>query len=286
MIKQTIKYIILLLSVSLFATSCDHIRKWTQQNNKDVVASVNGEYLLKTNLKNVVPKGTNQVDSLKLVDQFIENWIADIVLYNEAQKKFANDKEIENLVKEYQMSLMRNKYKSTLLEEKLSKDPSNSELVTFYEEHPELFQLKNEIIKGIYVKIPLVSPELDTYKKLYKSDDEGDIEELENKKLQNTVAFENFYDNWTDFDLIVDNIPLKVTDQKEYLKKNKTIEVSDSTFLYLLNIKDYKTDGQAPFDYIQNDVQKIYIDYNSKKIMKDTIEKLVESAKSRGEINY
>ena len=67
---------------------------------------------------------------------------------------------------------------------------------------------------------------------------------------RNASIYDYFYDKWVDFDQVMDNIPVHVSNANDFLRANKFVEVSDSTYCYLLNIKEYLPAGSvAPYDY-------------------------------------
>lgn len=281
-------FIILSMMMILVFAACDKIKYFNtnEEKDKDSFVSVKGYHLYKDEIDKLTPKGIAYEDSIAIVEKFIEDWILDKLLYEQAQKNLGDNKEIDELVNNFRKTLMLNKYKTMLIDEKLSKTPKESEIIKFYENNPEMFQLNDEIIKGLYVKIPKNSYELKTFQKLFSDTTNEAILTMEQKKLQNTIAFENFYDKWIDLNDVLDNLPLKVQDHKEFLKKNKNLEISDSTFVYLLNISDYKIDGVAPFDYVKNKVTSTYKNYLQDKLLKDLNRKLFEKAKMNNEIIY
>ena len=56
--------------------------------------------------------------------------------------------------------------------------------------------------------------------------------------MQNATIYEYFYDKWVDFDEVMDNIPIHVSNPNAFLKANKYVEVADSSYCYLLNIRN------------------------------------------------
>lgn len=65
----------------------------------------------------------------------------------------------------------------------------------------------------------------------------GLFRKIEKYSVQNATIYEYFYDKWVDFDEVMDNIPIHVSNPNAFLKANKYVEVADSSYCYLLNIK-------------------------------------------------
>ena len=62
-----------------------------------------------------------------------------------------------------------------------------------------------------------------------------------------------------DFDEVMDNIPIHVSNPNAFLKANKYVEVADSSYCYLLNIKEYLPSGSVePYDYASPHVMECW----------------------------
>ena len=87
--------------------------------------------------------------------------------------------------------------------------------------------------------------------------------------MQNAVAYEYFYDKWVDLDDIMDNIPSDMTNREQFLKTNKNLEAKDSSFVYLLNIKEYKlANTEAPYEYVKTHLKEIFIEQRKTDFLK------------------
>ena len=86
------------------------------------------------------------------------------------------------------------------------------------------------------------------------------MENIEKYCLQNATIYDYFYDKWVDFDQVMGNIPIRLTNEDAFLKANKHIEVSDSLYCYLLNIKEFLPKGDvAPFEYASPQIIEMMI---------------------------
>lgn len=253
---------------------------------KTPVATVNNQTLYQSDIDQLL-KGTAKADSARIVSSYINLWISDLLMYEKAQNNVSEDEEIKTLLKEYRKSLIVNKYQNQLLAEKLSKEPNDAEFRRFYENNKKLFTLKEEIIKGLFLKVPTQSSELPNLKKWYKQNTDDALRNLESKILQNTVAYENFHDTWINFHDVLDNIPVNLDDHPKFLKGNKNMEVSDSTFVYLLYISDYLLDGEpAPYDYIKDRVKMAYIEHQRDNFINELNQDLYNNAEDKGKITF
>ena len=208
-------------------------------------------------------------------------------MYNQAERNVIDRNHIERLVADYRRSLIVNMYQEQLLHESLSKNVTNPELEAFYNENIQRFNLKENIIKGLYLKVPVNSPLLANFQKWYKQGSMESIENIEKNNLQNVVNYDYFYNKWSSFDEVMEKIPIVVDNQQQYLKNNKNIEVRDSAFVYLLNIKEYKLAGTtAPFDYIEHIVKEVFLEKKRADYMQQIQKDLYDKALSKGEIKF
>lgn len=283
------KYYLATLSIylSLGGYSCKHKETVSVDINRQPVVTVNKQTLYALDVSNALPTGLSNTDSLAYSKAFIKSWIEDALLYSKAEQNILDPKEIDALVDNYRKSLIIHSYQDRLLKEHISENVPNKELVNFYEKNKEQFKLKDNIIKGLYLKVPKNSQELNNFRKWYIRNNDDDINNIEKKQLQHAVAYEFFYDKWVNLDIIMENIPYTITDETQFLKSKKNLEVEDSSFIYLLKIKEFKLIGdQAPFEYEVNKLTESYIKKRESDLLHRIREDLYNKALSEKEIIF
>lgn len=251
------------------------------------IVTVKGQTLYKGELKNVVPQGLSSADSTIAAQAYIKMWINDQLMYEKAKQNIVNEDEIEQLVEDYKKSLITNAYQEQLLREHFSKTVSDKDLQAYYEQNKERFKLKENIIKGLYLKVPVDSKELPNFQKWYKQTTDAAIQSIEDNTLQNAIGYEYFYNKWVSFNVVFENMPLSIENSTQYLQGNKNIEVRDSSFVYLLNIKEYKLIGtEAPYDYMKSQLSDIYIEQRRSDYLKQVKQDLYDKAVSNDDIKF
>lgn len=255
--------------------------------SKIPVVMVNNETLYRAELDDAVPQNLSTEDSAKVAQSYIKMWINNRLMYDKASQNIVNKEEIDRLVEDYRKSLITNSFQEQLIREHFSKSVEDKELEAYYEKNKDKIKLKENIIKGLFLKVPVDSKELANFQKWYKQANDAAVENIEKKRLQNAVGYEYFYNDWVSFNSVSENIPLPIDDEEQFLKANKNIEVRDSSFVYLLNIKEYKLTGsEAPFDYIKNHLIEIYIEQQRSNYLKQVQDDLYKKAVSDGEIKF
>jgi len=249
--------------------------------------NVNGKMLYKSEVEELIPAGISPTDSVLTAETYIKMWIKDELMFEKAKANLGDIKKIDELVENYRQSLTIFTYQEQLLNERLSKSISERDLRTYYENNPDQFVLKTNIIKGLFLKVPLISPRLEDLRKWYRSGSMDAIENIEKYSLQNAVIYDYFYDKWVDFDDVMDNIPDRISDPKRFLQTNKTLEIQDSTYMYLLNIKEYLAVGNnAPFEYARGQVTDIVVKQRKNSFIKKFEDDLYNDGLKSGKIKF
>ena len=235
-----------------------------------------------------IPKGTTSADSLLLAESYIKKWVKDELVLKIAQRNLGSDKEtIDKLVDAYRRSLLRYRYQEKLIQEKLSDEIQESDVLTYYDTNKEKFVLDKNLIKGLFLKVPADAPNLSEVKTWYKSGNVASLEKIEKYSIQNAAIYEYFFDKWVDFDEIRNNIPNQISNPESFLRTNKTLEVTDSSYCYLLNIRQVLLKGQVePFEYAEPRIREILINQRKLDFIKEFEEELYNDALDGGDVIF
>lgn len=252
--------------------------------NAEVLATVGEKILKRSDVTAVIPKGISSSDSLFMAESFIKKWVKDALVYEVALNNLGDEKaEINKLVEDYRESLVRYRYQERLLREKLTADLRESDKLNYYEENQKKFILDKSLIKGLFLKIPADAPGVSDVKSWYKQTNVDALEKIEKYSVQNATLYDYFYDRWVDFDAIMENIPLRISDPNAFLKANKFVEVADSSYCYLLNISEYLPSGSvAPYDYANARIIEMLINQRKMDFVRNFEEDLYNDAIRKG----
>jgi hypothetical protein len=265
-----VSFFVLLLF--FLTTGCGNPNATAPSNDKgQLVARVYNYKLYKSDLAELVPKGSTADDSLRIVKSYINNWVREMVLVKKAEDNLnAQQKNVQKQLEAYRNSLIIYAYEKELVRQKLDTNVSEAEIEKYYKEHPENFQLKDNIIKVRYVKASKKAPNVAKLKTLYKSDKPQDLKDLENWCKQ---FAENYYlddNSWLLFDDLLKEIPIQTYNKELFLENNRFVEVADSSYQYFVNILGFKVkDGVSPLAFEKDNIRKIIL--NKRKL--DLIDK-------------
>lgn len=256
---------------------------------KGVLVKVNERVLTKDEVLAVLPKNISSADSLLWTESYIKQWIKDGLVYDVALQNLDDDNraEIDRLVDSYRRSLVRYRYQEQLIQERLSANITEEEKQKFYEENQDQFILDHSLVKGLFLKIPIDAPNLSEVKKWYRSTSESAIEKIEKYSVQNAMVYDYFYDKWVSFDEVFVNIPIKVTNETEFLRTHSFVETADSSYCYLLNIEEYIAKGKiAPFEYASKQISDMLVNQRKVQFLKNFEEELYNDAIRAGNVVF
>ncbi len=240
--------------------------KMPSSESSPAIASVDGKVLTVEELQKAIPKNVSKNDSLAFTQNYISRWVKSSLLLRKAELNLSpEEKDVKQILEDYRASLLIHKYQQKLLLEKHSPLITHKEIEDYYNKMSENFILNEDIIQGIFIKLPLNAPNLSQLKKWYKSDNPEDMVTLEEYCYQNATNFDIFLDKWITVDAISQLLPKPIPNTPNFLKYNKFYEVKDSTSHYFVSFRDFhKTDEIAPLQYVTDKIKAILL--NKKRI--------------------
>ena len=275
--------VILVIAAAMTGCGQEHNHK-----GKTPLVEVSGEFLYKEDLQAALPLNISKDDSVLFAEHYIRNWIEDALLFDKAEGNIPDNDKISKLVENYRRALIMHTYQEELVNQKLANDISEEEINAYYEKNKELFRLDNPLVKGLFIKVPLSSPDLGNVRVWYRKNNQDVIEKLEKYSLRNAVSYDYFYDRWTSVPDVAAKIPLKVLDtDANYLDKNRNVEVKDTAFCYFLHIEDFLgKDKQKPLDFTRDEIKEILINLKRVEFINKVKEDLYQRASDRNKIIY
>lgn len=252
----------------------------SKNEDKKVIARVNDNYLYEENIRDFVPYGTSAKDSVELLKKYIDNWVRAALVIQKAEDNLSDEqKNVEKQLQDYRNSLITYAYERELIRQKLDTTVTLQEIETYYNNNKSNFELKDNIIKVIYVKVNKKAPGVAKVQKLYKSDNAKDKQLLADFCRQ---FAENFYlddNSWLLFDDLLKEIPIQTYNKELFLQNNRLVEVSDSVYNYYLNIKGFKTRNSAsPLSFEMENIKNIILNKRKLQLITSMKEDLYNDA--------
>lgn len=250
--------------VAYLATSgCSLISRTDQE---EPLARVFDTYLYPSDLKDVIPEGTPDNDSVILARRHIETWIRDQLMLGRAEQALTEEqKDFEKQLAEYHRSLLIYSYRQKLLTQKLDTIISDEEIQAYYDENSSNFILGQDIIKGTYIKVPLSAPRINELRRWSYTNQEDDLNNIEKYCFNYAEHYNDFNDTWIHFSTIKAQLPMTISAPSRYLAYNKNIETTDQEFRYFLHVSDHLPEGEmTPLEMVADNITNIIL--NKRKI--------------------
>ena len=267
----------------IFLASCS--RSGNNPDAKKPVARAYGFYLYQNELAGIVPGGSSKQDSIAITENFIHSWIRKKIVLHKAEENLDQEKkDVEKQLIEYRNSLITYAYEKALVEQKLDTVVSAKEIEDFYEANQASFELKDNILKVIYLKLSKTSPKMDKVKLWYKSDDKKDRLALTEYCHQYAINYYLDDQVWLLFDDLLKEIPIKMYDKEQFLQNNRNIDIRDSSFIYLVSIKGFKIKKSvSPLSFEENTIRTMIINQRKLKLVEEMEQQSYHVAKKNGD---
>ena len=243
-------------------------------------------FLYPEDLRGVVPAGVGGNDSILLVRAYIEQWVRQQALLYHAQRNVAvNTKRLEAQVEEYKNGLIVYEYEQALVNQKLDTVVTSAEIQDYYTAHPELFMLKQPILKISYIQLHTDAPELDRVKRLFVSPDFDDQDVLEKYCARYAMSYHLRDTTWQYADNLAKKLPLSRLGEENYSRTKRIFEIIENNELYLIILHDSKfRDTRSPLSLVYDNIRNLIL--NKRKIdLVDQMQKgIVADARKKNNI--
>ncbi|MCO6500910.1 MAG: hypothetical protein J5I47_11140 [Vicingus serpentipes] len=252
------------------------------ENNEEerVIARVEKTYLYHSDIEGVVPKGVSKEDSVMIINNYIQNWIKENLILQKAELNLKdNQKDFQKQLEDYRKTLIIYSYEKELIRQKLDTNVTKEEIISFYDNNKQNFELRDDILKVRYLKVVKNAPQLKKIRKVYKSTKPEDIEKLKEYAHQFSEKFFLNENQWILFDDLLQEVPLSVNNREGFLKNIKNVELEDSLSYYFVFIKDYRLKSDvAPLNFEKLNIKNIIINKRKLNLMNKIKNELYQEA--------
>src|SRR5262245_55309706 len=186
---------VMLMLAGFAVNSCEYFKMKKQEDTvsgpqRKPVARVNDKFLYQDELVGIVDQTTTTEDSVARATAYVNSWIRKQLIISEAMKKIdINEAEVERKVLDYRYSLIGYEYQNYYIQQHLNDSVSDREIEVYYRDHFDNFILKQNIVRGTYIKVPKSAPRTGRVKDMIYSKKEKDQNELKSYCLSFSVAY-------------------------------------------------------------------------------------------------
>lgn len=264
--------------VCLTALSCNFFKS---TDDRIPVARVNDTYLFEETLLGLVPEETSKEDSIALVQNFINRWATQQLLFDGAKLNLSDSKQLnfDNLVEQYRNDLYAKAYLEALVARSIDTSVGKDIAREYYEENKEVFKLNEELIKFRYIHIDESMNNYNQIEEMFKRFNAQDKKELDSISIQ----FKSYSLNdsiWVKVSQVISKVPqLNSSDKDKLLKKSNFIQLKDSLGLYLMQVNDVLLRNEiAPLAYVKPTIDQIVINKRKLELIKQIEKDITKDA--------
>lgn len=281
--SKATEWLIVLTLLSACSTS-----NQAEEKESGALARVYDQVLYYDDLPTDVLERAKGSDSISLLKIYVTNWMRQQVSMRKAQENLSAEiPEIEKKVKDYRNSLIIYEYQRALIEQMLDTNVDMKEIDDYYKNNLKNFELKRNIVRLRYVKLPLQVENMAKAKRWFLSDDASDRFKLLDYCEQNAANTYMDEDSWLSFDDLLKEIPLSDYDQERFLRENKFIELKDKDFVYWLYIHAFRIKNSvSPLELEAERIRSIIINKRKLKWLEEVEGSLFKEAESQKEIQW
>ena len=247
------------VALTILIVSCNY---FVTKEESAPVARVNDKFLYADEIEALLPKTTSTEDSVVLVNNYINRWATQLLLFDGAQNNLSLNQQYDfnKLVSEYKYDLYTKAYLNALVKKTLDTFVTQEEAQEVYQSNKLMFKLNEDLVKFRYIQLPLETIEIESVEDMFLRYELSDQEVLDSLKIHFKSHFFND-STWVAVKNIKEASLLKLfNDQKRLLKKTNFIKQSDSIGISLIHVEDMLLSGDyAPLEYVKSTVDKIVI---------------------------
>ena len=280
MLKQLLIFFLLVSGCFLACKS----EQAPPEANDILLATVHGKPLYLSEVNAMVPSEATSEDSAMIAGAFMEKWIREALLMNEAERNLPKDLKIDELVRDYRASLIRHNYEKILVELQLDSTITSQELADYYEINKEQFRLENPIVRCLFMEVPKNSTQLKEADKIWKNHGKSEDKSLSEFAATHSTQFMLNDSVWYRPDYLMTLLPEKDRKSKNFTNGTK-LNATDDQFKYYLSILDRIPKGEiAPIEYVIDQMSRVILHKRKIALLNEKREEIYEREINRNTI--
>jgi len=247
----------IIIAIALVAASCGNSRS---DPKRVPVARAGDAYLYLDDLPKLIQPGTSQADSAVLIHNYINSWAKKEFIFRKAEENLSQEltNEIDSQIEETRANLVIYQYQRQMMLERMDTVINEAEMESYYNDNQASFVLGSNIIKALFIKLPVETPNLARIRSLARSSEQTDLQELESICYQFAEKFDDFNEQWVPFDRLWVELPEEIQNEESFLRRTTFHEATDSLNMYFITIRDYRLRSTpATFEYVREDIKRI-----------------------------
>jgi hypothetical protein len=250
------------------------------QEDGQIIATAFDQSLTMDEIESMLGPNMNKQDSFFFIKEYIDNWLQkQVILSNAKQSEIEATDEINSKVEDYRQDLILYEYRRKMLAEKMDTNITLAETKAYYSGHPENFELKQNIIRFVFIKMPIA---LENKYKFWNGFAKADDETLTKVAVTALKAGGNAYldkEKWLAFDDVLKAVPINTYNQESFINNNRIFKIEEAKFVWFIKIIDFRIkDAVSPFEFVEDNINQVILNKRKVQLMQKLENQLVKKA--------
>jgi hypothetical protein len=268
--------------MSLFVLESCGESKPVNTDTSKIIAQVGEEKLTENMLAKIYPNGVDlKSESIK---NYVRIWTESEVVVLSAKKNLsASAKDFSRELKNYENSLLKYSFEQQLLDSALVSEVSQDELQKYFEKNKKNFELKENIVRVRYVKVPKKHSKLNTIKYMLQYKDS-----VKKERFFELIQKENIFcvaddSAWVKLEDLKTLVPIKLYNDEHFLRHYKYTEAPEGNDVWIVYFSENRLkEGVAPLEMVEEKIKAIIVNQRILDLIQRREKQLYEAAKQSG----
>ncbi len=280
--EQTMRTAFFLFFIAFFVACKTNSTDGPRLEGDRQLAKVYDKTLWLSDMEGMFAQGMKTADSAAVIAAFVQNWSRQELMRFEADRDVTQDQTIDELVRDYRASLIRQLYEEQLFAEKLDTTVSEADMRRIFEADPTLFQLETNVLRCLLVKIPSPSPDESEFKKAWAAAAAGASSLLADYSKKHASISLTDATKWYALEEVAALLP-KGTLSTANLQAGRELTVSDDEGgkFWVRVLEAAQSNSTMPFDYAKPRIRAIVLHKRRSDLLEKHQNELFETEKRR-----
>lgn len=264
------------LIFTLFFSTCQD----KKEDKGDVIVSVYGKNLYKTDLDDIFYDGISYNDSVLRSKVYIDKWIRNQLLVRQAENNLdPTQLDFSKQLEEYRTSLIINKYETELIKQNVDTVVTENQINDYYDNNHDEFRLNRNIVRMASVTLPNDFKKKWVFTKLFRDYDSLMVDSLITLADQYALSYDMEVEKWHNFDEVMDCYELTIKDIPSFLEENRYYIVNKEETYTLIRFCEYRLVGElSPCEMVSDRIKYILLTSRKKELLKKLYDDLYSKA--------
>ncbi|NJL12078.1 MAG: hypothetical protein HC913_03080 [Microscillaceae bacterium] len=275
---------LLLLGGGLLLSHCQSTTKPGAQAQGALLAQVQTYKLYARQVQEIMPAGLPPADSTQWVERYTNQWVRNRLIMLKAQKMGNLDEaEIEQKVQNYREELIAHEFEKQYLRDKLKENLRPQEIETYYQQNPENFRLKEDLVGFIFLRIPASSPDQNLLPAWIASNKSEDAQKLKEYCAKFAKSFQIAPQEWTPTNKAIRRAGLNPSEAlMVYLQVGQLLVQTQADQVVYWQVKQLKKVGElAPLAYVAPAIRELLLNQRKVKLIQELEEETYKEAQKK-----